>query len=338
ANLRAATEYQKALAALTTAAQICPQQATIYSFRGKIQLSLNAATASLADFQRAFTLEPSPIRRAESLGQIGRIHQRAGQMTEAVAAYDRSLAANPDDKDVIRLRAEALLALGQNDEAIAGFTAYLEKAGPVGDVYRARGLAFAQQKKYREAINDYTMSLQYEPSPNMLTRRGWAYLLEANKLAKEDFEEAVRLNPQNPDSYQGLAFAMVMLGDHAGAVAEIEKIVAATKKTTAQLGPRSWPLYFNPATVYAQAYAKVLVDPKLTPERRDDLAKEYAARAIELLSEAHQLAGPAMQPIFAQTLRADSALDPIRQHPEYLKALKSLDPDSALKDDNPNPK
>ena len=28
------------------------------------------------------------------------------------------------------------------------------------------------------------MSLQYEPAPNMLAKRGWAYLLEAAKLAR----------------------------------------------------------------------------------------------------------------------------------------------------------
>ncbi len=331
ANLRAAEEFQKALAALTTAAQISPQQATIYSFRGKIQSSLNAANAALADFQKALSLETSPLRRADVFGQIGRIHQRAGRMEEAVSAYDQSLAANADDKDVIRLRAEALFSLKHYEEAIAGFTAYLEKAGPVGDVYRARGEALAELKKYREAINDYTMSLQYEPSPNMLTRRGWAYLLEAAKLAKEDFDEALRLNPQDPRSYHGLAFAIVMLGDHAGAVAVIEKGDPFTKKATAQLGPHAWPLFFNPATVYAQAYAKVLVDPKLTVERRDELAEEYVARAVELLSDAHQLAGPTMQANFAQTLRDDSALDPIRQHSEYLKAVKTLDPESAPK-------
>ncbi len=328
AATRAAAEFQKGLASLTTAAKLSPQQGSTYHFRGLVQVALNATDAAQADFERAHKLELNPLRRAASFKEIGRLHHRAGRFAEALKAYDQSLAANADDHDVTRLRAEALLSLGRLEDAVAGFTKYLETRGPVGDVYRARGLALAQLKKYREAINDYTMSLQYEPSSNMLTRRGWAYLLEAAKLAKEDFEEAVRLNPENPDTYQGLAYALVMLGDYEAAVEQAEKPIAGVLKAVAQLGPRAWPLLFNPATVYAQAVAKVLVDPKLQPDRRDELAKQYAARTVELLIEAHRAAGLQFRAIFLQSLRTDSALDPIRQRREFQESLKTIDPES----------
>lgn len=342
ASIRAAAEYQRALATLTKAVQISPQQGVLYFTRGRVQLSLNDPVAALSDFERSRVLETNPLRRAEASKEVGRVHHRGNRLAAALAAYEDSLALNPDDAEVIRLRAEALLGLGRDAEAIAAFTNYLEKAGPVGDVYRARGLALAKQKKYREAINDYTMSLQYEPSPNMLTRRGWAYLLEAAKLAKEDFEEAVRLNPQNPDSYQGLGYAKVMLGDYAGAVADAEKPIAGIKQAARQLGPQAWPLLFNPATIYSQAVGKVLIDPKLSAERREQLAAQYATRAIELLTDASKLAGQPQRAVFVQTLRTDAALDPIRSRTEFLEALKTLDPESPLnkpsKSDEKSPK
>ncbi len=326
ANLRASAEYEKALVALTKAAEISPQQATIYFFRGRIQIALNAEPAALADFDRAAKLEPSPRRRARCLREIGRIHQRANRLAPALTAYDKSLVDDASDEIALRLRAETLLAMGRHADAVRDFTAFLEKVGPVGDVYRARGLANASLNRYREAINDYTMSLQYEPSPNMLTRRGWAYLLKATNLAKEDFAEAIQQNPQDPDAYHGLANALVMLGDHASAVAQLEKSEPFTQRAAAQLGPRAWPLLFNPATIYAQAAAKVRDDSKRSVAERDELTTKYTAETVKLLIAAHKLAGPKNQTIFVENLRTDSALDPIRQRPEFVEALKTLNP------------
>ena len=324
--LRAKAEVQTALVELTKAIPLAPQQGRIYQLRGEVQVKLAAPVEALADFQRAIRLDPSPIRRAASFREIGFIHQRAKRLPEALAAFEQSLAQNPRDTNAIRQRAEVLLSLNRFAEAIAGFTEFLEKEGPVGDVYRARGLAFAKTEKYREAINDYTMSLQYEPSPNMLNRRGKAYLLQATQLAKEDFEESLRLNPIDPDSRWGLAHAMVLLGDHVGGVAEIEKAAATNRRAVTQYGPQAWPLLFNPATTYAQASAKASVDPKLSAERREELATKYVANAIELLTEAHRTAGPKFREDFLKELRADTVLNPIRQRPEFVEAVKSFDP------------
>ncbi len=322
--VRAAAERQTALAELTKALPMAPQQGLIYRVRGMIQVRLNAPAAALEDFQRATRLEPNPKFQALSFYEIGAIHQRAKRLPEALAAFDHSLTLNPADTKVIRERAEILLSLRKFDEAIAGFTSYLEKAGPLGDVYRARGLAFSLTNKPREAINDYTMSLQYEPSLNMLGRRGWAYLLNAAKLAKEDFEEAVRLDPQNPDSLQGLAFAMVSLNDHSGAVANLEKAAPIIKRAPARLGAQAWALSFNQAGTYSQAYAKALVDPTLSTEGRDELAKQYVSQAIAWLTESHRVAGPQFRKVFSQELRGDGAFDPIRTRPEFLEALKTI--------------
>ncbi len=329
ASVLANLELRQANVALTAAIERSPQQAAIYSFRGRIQMAQNNFAAALADFEKANKLEVTPLRRSENFQQIGNIQFRARQMETALTAYDQSLEANPENVATLRQRAETLLALKRYQEAARDFTAVLEKAGPIADVYRGRSVALAALNKHREAINDYTMSLQYEPAPNMLAQRGWAYLLEAAKLAKEDFEEAVRLNPEDPAFYQGLAFATVMLGDHASGVAEIEKTSANTQRVVRQLGPRSWQYLFNPATVYAQAHDKALTDVKLVAKRRVELAQQYSQKGVELLLEARQLAGPQFLPRFLNALRTDSALDPIRQRPEYLEALKTLDPEAA---------
>ena len=333
--VRAATEFQTSLVELTKALPMSPQQATLYHARGMIRVALADPTAALDDFQRAIRLSSNPLVRAAGFREIGFVHQRAKRLPEALAAFDQSLKQNPRDTNVIRQRAEVLLSLGQFDDAIAGFTKFLELEGPVGDVYRARGSAFAKTNKYREAINDYTMSLQYEPAPNMLKQRGKAYLLQATQLAKEDFEESLRLNPIDPDARWGLAHAMVMLGDHAGGVAELEKAAAITKRAATQFGPPAWPLFFNPATTYAQALTKLLSDLKLSPERREELAKQYTTRAVELLADAHRLAGTKFHKGFVEALHADESLNPIRQQPAFREALQAFETEPVSKSSKP---
>lgn len=326
--VRAAAEFQTSLTELTKAMPLSPQQATLYHARGMIRVALADPATALDDFQRAIRLSPNPMLRAASFREIGFVHQRAKRLPEALAAFDRSLSQNPRDPNVIRPRAEVLLSLGQFTEAVEGFTKFLELEGPVGDVYRARGSAFAKLDKYREAINDYTMSLQYEPAPNMLKQRGKAYLLQATQLAKEDFEESLRLNPVDPDARWGLAHAMVLLGDHAGGVAEIEKAAPTAKQAVARFGPQAWSYFFNPATTFAQAAAKASVDPKLSTERREELATKYVTRSIELLTEAHRAASPTFRDDFVKMLRDDETLHPLRQRAEFREALKVLDPET----------
>lgn len=329
ADVLAKSEYQKALVALTAATQRSSRQAGVYALRGSIQFSIGDLKSALGDFERAIQLEQSPARRAGHFKQVGLVHSRAGRLPEAVSAYDRSLADNADDPEVIRWRAEAAMLLERFDEAVQGFTSYLAKAGPVAEIYQSRATALTKLGRHNEAINDYTMFLQLSPrnaqAAQMLALRGQAYLSEANKLGKSDFEEAIRLNPLNPNHFHGLARALVLLGDHASAIAKLKECNKLDRQIIDQVGARAWPFLYNPATVYSLATGKVLLDAKVPPEEREQLAKQYTRRAVELLLEAHKLAGPQLQAKVAEYMRTDSELNPIRQTPEFLEALKSID-------------
>src|SRR5262249_56245231 len=82
------------------------------------------------------------------------------------------------------------------------------------------------------------------------TARGWCYLaLEAWPLARRDFEEAVRLDPNSGDAHNGLGFARARLGDHVGA--------ARSARTALRLGPKTSRMLYNSARVFAQAVAAI---------------------------------------------------------------------------------
>ncbi|NOX57061.1 MAG: tetratricopeptide repeat protein [Planctomycetes bacterium] len=316
--------FQKALDELTTAARLAPDAAKIYKLRADVHHRLEASHQALRDFQQAVRLERSVRRTAEIYKQIGLIHHRAGQWSEALSAYDRALAADDSDPELHRLRGEVLLKLHRTGEAVDAFTEYLKRGEPVGDVYRARALARAQLGDYRKAMEDYTRALELEPSAHMLTRRGWAYLLRANELALADFDQAIQLNPDNPDSYTGRGYAKIMLGDYDGAIADAKQSLQRAQPLLAEQGARAWPIVYNNATIFAQAVKQVREDVRLPEGRRRELAESFLSQAIKLIRQAAKVAGREFRPQLVHTLKSDSALNPIRTEPLFRELLKEL--------------
>jgi serine/threonine protein kinase/Tfp pilus assembly protein PilF len=246
---RAREADDEALVLLTKALALDTRNAQAFRLRGDVQQRLGDDGAAERDYRKWLGLEQAPRGQAAALTEIGKLYQRAGTLTEAIRAYREAILLDDSRAMTHRLLGEALLANKQPGEADAAFSRAVELSEPVGDLYRARGLTRASQGRYRDAMNDYTRSLELESSPNILTRRGWAYLLQAKSLALADFDEAIRLNPENGDSYNGRGFARVLMGQVDSAVADAEQAV--------QRGPKAFEIYFNAAAILAQAVGVV---------------------------------------------------------------------------------
>ena len=171
----------------------------------------------------------------------------AGRPRDALEACDAILASRPDAAEVLGVRAHALLALKRDRDALRSFDRYLEVGGaPTSDVYRGRGQARMKLGDYAGAADDYTRALLIKPDGDIQTHRGWAYFFaEAPGLALRDFEEAVRLDPENVDARVGRGLARVALGQTGAAVADAEEALRAPRRR-----PRC---SHNIACIFAQA-------------------------------------------------------------------------------------
>lgn len=296
-----------------------------YSTRAisRLQLGGNPA-AALADFMKVIELDQDPSKQAEAWKQIGLIHHRANNSAEALSAYDKSLAANDSDPAAHRLRAETLLALNRDQDAVDAFDKYLKLDGePVADVFRARSLAQQKLGRFRESLADVARALELEPgASNMLVRRGWAMLLEANKLAEADFDAAVTANPENADAWNGRGYARVMMGKVPGAIQDAEEGVKRSMVQARKQGAAAWPNIYNAATIYAQAVKVVLADKKMPEAARTANAKNLTVRTMQILIQTLQVGGVSQQAAIVQTIKGDTALDPIRNSPEYRQVFE----------------
>lgn len=332
--------YADSEAEATAAISIDDGYFKAYSTRAIARLQLGNPTGAMADFRRVIELDQDPTKQAEAWKQIGLIHHRANQSAEALTAYDNSIAANDADPDTHRLRAETLLALNRDQDAIAAFDRYLKLDGePVADVFRARALAQQKLGRFRESLADVARALELEPgASNMLVRRGWAMLLEANKLAEADFDAAVAANPQNADAWNGRGYARVMMGNVQGAIQDAEEGVKRAMVQARTQGAAAWPNIYNAATIYAQAVKSVQEDTKIPATARAANVKNLTGRTMQILILALNVGGTAQQAAIIQTIKGDTALDPIRNSEEYRKVFEpKLQPKPAAPDARDEP-
>jgi serine/threonine protein kinase/predicted Zn-dependent protease len=310
-QVRAANAAQ----AIDTAVRLRPDLAIVYRARGQLRKEWNDLAGSLADFETAARRESNVGRSpaaADDHVECGRIHHLQGRFSDAVAAYDRALAVNPEHAIAYHLRGEALLELNRAAEAERSFGESLKRRPAFGPALRARGQARVRLGNFAGAVEDYTEALSLERDASVLTHRGWAYCFtDAWKLAEHDFDEAIHLDRRPGDAQVGRGLARVMLGDHRRAVADADEVIRAGK-------PDRPEMVHNVACVYALAADKMRGD--ATEPDREAVAAGYRRQAVAELRKAVGLLPPEQRLAYWQTrMRPDAALDSIRHSPEFIQ-------------------
>jgi tetratricopeptide (TPR) repeat protein len=131
-------------------------------------------------------------------------------------------------------------------------------------------------------------------------------------LALRDFEQVLKLDPDNGDAYNGRGYARVKLDQYRPAVEDAREAL--------RRGPRTARMAYNAARIYAQAVGKLEIDKTLPAPRARELASEYQDSALALLRQALDLLPAPKRPAFwEQTVQPDSALNPIRRSNGFLQ-------------------
>jgi tetratricopeptide (TPR) repeat protein len=141
-------------------------------------------------------------------------------------------------------------------------------------------------------------------------------LLNRHEEAMADFDRAAALASGAGRTMMQLqrAGSLARMGRHAQAVAHAEPIV--------QQSPPAGVLY-NSACVYALASAAAARDTQLAEAERTRLAEQYAARAVELLTQVHA-AGFFKRPAMIEHLEQDVDLDSLRSREDYRQLLGQI--------------
>jgi tetratricopeptide (TPR) repeat protein len=247
-------------------------------------------------------------------------------------AYDAALQLRPAYPDAHRWRAETFVELKRYEDALRSLDQYLKIASSQGlptgpespiskdalaEAYLTRGLLRVRLKDGPGATDDYTQALALKPDGTTYAHRGWAHVLcEAPLLALHDFEDAIRLQPELADAYNGRGYARVKVGQYRQAVADAEEAI--------RRGPRTDRTLYNAARIYSQAAGKVDAEAAAKGlAGASALRSRYEGRAVELIRQALDLhSAPERRAFWQEFIGPDGALQPIRRTPEFARLTK----------------
>jgi tetratricopeptide (TPR) repeat protein len=283
-----------------------PVLASLYRTRAVIRMERKECRAALEDYRQAIQLNP----RAEDHVACGRILHGLRSFQEALCAYDKALAENPDHREALLCRAETLCKLANWREVVLTLDRYLTGnaaaagAQTLAEVYRARGLAQVKLGNWADAISDFTMALSHRDDSLTHVQRGWSYLASrAPHLALPDFEKALQLDRNNGDAYNGRGAVRVALAVKRSqlreGIADVELALSHGPRNDARL-------LCNVARTYAQAAIKMEGERGSLGSR---MSGKYREQVIQLLREALELTPPAERASFSRnTIQADGVL------------------------------
>ena len=254
-------QFNLAAADFDQALKLAPDNVQLLILRGDTYAIQNKFDAALADLDRAATLEP---RNPAVYTHRASAQSRKGATDAALKDYDKALAIDPDNFDALLSRAALYAESGDGKSALADADrAMVARPGNASALYN-RGYANFVQRRYEEAIKDYSAAIEAVPDFGMAyTNR----CLNAALAGKDkdrtlaDCNQAVTLLPARAEAHETRGFANLKYGDNRAAISDYD---AALK------GDANRPL-----SLYGRGIARVRMG-----DKEEGFADQQAARKL----------------------------------------------------------
>ena len=219
--------------------------------------------------RRGLELSPDDAELRNALGWT--LFQEA-RTEEAVAEYERALAADPRHVKAHDNLALALVELGRFGDAATHFQASLE-ISPRAEIHSDLGFALARLGRLDEARAEYRKALALDPSCASAHLNLAVALLQEGKLgeAESHYRKALAGRP-SAETHNGLGYVLVREGRTGDGVAEFRKAI--------EIDPKFTPAYNNLADTLekqgkledAEQYYRRSLDEKPNPAVSSALA------------------------------------------------------------------
>ncbi|MEL5721342.1 MAG: tetratricopeptide repeat protein [Treponemataceae bacterium] len=199
-------QYEKALERFTVAISIGNETTyapldRYYFNRGSAHTMLMKYIEAIDDFNRS--IKHNIVSEDVYIAR-GAAYNFLGKYDDALKDFVQALRLKPDSRFAHLYCGMVYFNVGKYEESVEFFTK-VEKMAPSVYVYLNRGMAFAYLQKYETAMKDFDNALKLEPmNPNIYKLRGIAYLKWGKyQEAISDFDKSIKLNPNDLQTCQG---------------------------------------------------------------------------------------------------------------------------------------
>jgi len=145
------------------------------------------------------------------MGEVCRSH---GNAVEALKFYKRALKINPMRPDVHAIMGELAAKEGKFAESIAHLRKVLDMQPQTPNAHGRIGELLIKLGDLDRAIESFERELQIVPSANCYFLIGQSYLMQKeSEKAKENYEAAIKIDPNHAQAHYGLATVYAKLGN-----------------------------------------------------------------------------------------------------------------------------
>ncbi len=233
-------DYDKAATAFAAASKLEPTRLDILSNLGHSQIMASEAAAkddttrlaaAIKTYKSMLTIDATNY---DANVHLGFLYQKAGKSDKALGYYEKALESNPQDTQTLGSVAGIYADLKRNDEAIAAYErAIAASSGEIKSRFRSQlGKILIGQQQFDKAAVVYD-SLVVEKPDNAAYQYNLGVSLKQGKNYKdaaEHLEKAVQLKPDFALAYQELAGCYNELGRYTDAINMAKKGTEYTDK------------------------------------------------------------------------------------------------------------
>ena len=229
-------EFDKAIAAFTTAIGLNSEAAGVYYNRGLIYYNQRKFREAINDFSMAINLKlDGPLVyffRGTAYGNLL-------VFDKAIQDFNTAISLKPDYVEAYYNRGEAYQNQDKLDLAIESYNKAIELDPKFASAYFNRGLAYSGKNDLERAIVDYNKAIELSPEhAKAYYSRGNAYIYIGEfDLAIEDYTKAVQLTPDDMRAYNNRGITYFKKGEVNLAIEDYTKAIA--------LKPDDAGVYYN---------------------------------------------------------------------------------------------
>lgn len=163
---------------------------------------------------------PPRLVGSDGLKRLALSHLQSGRWVDAEALYEKALAIEPSDPDVLHFLGIIAYRTGRYDLATTRLTEATDVAPGYAEAHNNLGILLLEQQKFDQAIARFGRAVSSKPNyaaayanlGNALRKSG------SPKDAIASYRRAIQLNPRYKEAHYWLAAAMLSQGDLAGVI------------------------------------------------------------------------------------------------------------------------
>ncbi|MGB3208718.1 MAG: tetratricopeptide repeat protein [Crinalium sp.] len=160
------------------------------------------------------------------------------QLDKALVAIDKAIKTQPQDANLYNEKWAILSDLKRYPEATAAITEAIQ-ISPRAVFYYNRGIVYAYQKQWQQAINDYNQAIKIDPQlAYAYNGRGTVYAYQKQwQQAINDYNQAIKIDPQLAYVYKNRGVVYHAQENFSAALSDYNKALSIDENFIAAINP-----------------------------------------------------------------------------------------------------